>query len=323
MIKLKTPRKRTKSREPSKVITGFRDSTSLLSRPAALRARAEKDGYLFFKQLLPKEVILELRREILQIIGRNGWLKPGSDPMAGIGDLEAIARADQQDPKWRYIGVGEKAYRDIQHLELFHALSHHPKLMAVYRKIFGGPVLPHPRNIARVLLPAPSLAPTPPHQDYIYIQGTHKFWTCWFPLGDCPMELGGLSVLRGSHREKVLGVTTASGAGGFTSILCDLDHAWVQGDYEAGDVLTFPSHMVHKALPNQRKDRIRLSCDFRFQAADEVIDKSSLHPHMGVAKWPEIYRGWKNPDLKYYWKKRKLKFTPWDGSLLQKQEKIC
>ena len=243
--------------------------------------------------------------------------------MDGIGDLKAIARADKRDHKWRYIGVGEKAYRDIQHLELFHALPHHPKLMAVYKKIFQATVLPHPRNIARVLLPAPSLTATPPHQDYIYIQGTHKFWTCWFPLGDCPMELGGLCVLRGSHKEKVLDVTTANGAGGFTSILCDLHHAWIQGNYECGDVLTFPSHMVHKALPNQRPDRIRLSCDFRFQAAKEVIDRSSLHPHMGVAKWNEIYRGWKNKDLKYYWKSRKMKFTPWDWSLLQKREKIC
>lgn len=314
---------RLASREPTKVVTGFRDSTPLLASPAKLRARAEKDGYLFFKQLLPKEPILELRRQILEIIARNGWLKRGTNLMDGIGDLKAIALADKKDPKWRYVGVAPEAYYDVQRLELFHALPHHPKLMAVYKKIFQATVLPHPRNIARVLLPAPSLAPTPPHQDFIYIQGTHKFWTCWFPLGDCPMDLGGLAVLRGSHREKVLGVTRAQGAGGFTSILCDMDHTWIQGDYECGDVLTFPSHMVHKALPNQHPDRIRLSCDFRYQAAKEKIDKSSLLPHMGGIYWRNIYKGWKNKKLKYYWKRKDLKFTLWDRSLLQHQEKIC
>src|SRR5580693_2591169 len=120
---------RLSSREPTKVVTGFRNSTPLLSKPAALRARAEKDGYLFFKGLLPKDLIFELRRQILEIIARNGWIKKGTDLMDGIGDLKAIALADKKDPKWRYVGVAEKAYHDVQRLELFHALPHHPKLM--------------------------------------------------------------------------------------------------------------------------------------------------------------------------------------------------
>jgi hypothetical protein len=308
---------------PSKVITGFTDSTPLLSAPDKLRARADEEGFLFFKRLLPKDLLLELRGQILEIIDRQGWLKKGTDRMDGIGDLAAIARDDSRDPKWKYIGVSEKAYGEVQSLELFHALQHHPKLIALYEKLFRAGVIPHPRAIARVLLPAPSLAPTPPHQDYIYIQGTHSFWTCWFPLGDCPMELGGLSVLRGSHREKVLDVSRAPGAGGFESHLCGLDYAWVQGDYECGDIITFPSHMVHKALPNQRRDRIRLSCDYRFQSIEEEIDPSSLIPHMATLQWDELYRGWKNEKLKYYWKSYSLKTSVWDPSFRLTKEKIC
>jgi hypothetical protein len=285
---------------PHRVITGFSDSTPLLATPDKLRARGEEDGFLFFKGLLPKDTLLELRDQILQIIEKNGWLKKGTNRMDGIGDLETIARDDSRDPKWKYIGVSEKAYSDVQRLEFFHALQHHPKLIAVYEKLFQAGVIPHPRAIARVLLPAPSLSATPPHQDYIYIQGTHSFWTCWFPLGDCPMDLGGLSILRGSHREKVLDVTSALGAGGKESILCGLDYSWVQDNYECGDVLTFPSHMVHKALPNKHKDRIRLSCDFRYQRIGEEFAPSSLVPHVGCITWEEIYRDWKSDHLKYY-----------------------
>lgn len=307
---------------PTRIREGFVDSTSLLDDPPALRARAEEDGFLFFRQFLPREPILELRRQILQIVQRHGWLKAGTDPMDGIADLDAVAESDRKEPLGR-IGVTAGAYRDIQKLELFHLLPHHPRILSMYATLMGTEVLPHPRHIARVLVPAPSLSPTPPHQDYIYIQGTRRFWTLWFPLGDCPKSLGGLSILHGSHREPVLDVVAADGAGGKESILCGKDYEWAQDDYACGDVITFPSHTVHKGLPNQFRDRIRLSCDLRYQPADEEIEEKSLAPHMNVATWDEIYAGWGNERLKYYWRSRSLQMSPWDASLLKSKERIC
>lgn len=308
---------------PSRVDTGFIDSTELLESPEALRARAAEDGFLFFRQFLPPEPLLELRRQILKIVQRYGWLKAGIDLMAGVADLEAVAMSDAQDKTLAGNGVTLAAYRDIQRLELFHTIPHHPQLIALYEKLFQAAVLPHPRHIARVLLPAPSFAPTPPHQDFIYIQGTHNFWTLWFPLGDCPLELGGLSVLRGSHREPVLDVVRGRGAGGFEAILCGKDYTWVQDDYRCGDILTFPSHTVHKGLPNQLGNRIRLSCDLRYQPVAEEIAEGSLQPHMNVAKWDELYQGWQNEALKYYWQKQELKLSPWNQALMTAKNRIC
>lgn len=308
---------------PTKTVTGFTDSTPLLNDPAALRARAETDGFLYFRQFLPREPILELRRQILEIVKRYGWLKAGTELMDGIADLTAVAESDTRDKSLGAIGVTSKAYRDIQCLELFHSLPHHPKILAMYRTLWGTEVLPHPRHIARVLLPSPSFTPTPPHQDYVYIQGTHRFWTLWFPLGDAPVELGNLSMLRGSHREPVLDVVVGRGAGGRESILCRKDYDWVQDNYACGDVITFPSHTVHKGLPNQLRDRIRLSCDLRYQPADEPIDPSSLAPHMSVATWEEIYAGWQSDNLKYYWKSRELQLSRWDHALLEGKKRIC
>jgi hypothetical protein len=292
---------------PTEVVTGFADSTPLLGDAAALRARAETDGFLFFRGFLPTEPLWELRRQILQIVQRYGWLRRDAELMDGVADLDAVAASDARDKTLYSIGVTAAAYRDIQRLELFHAIPHHPKLIALYEKLFQTEVLPHPRHIARVLLPAPSFAPTPPHQDYIYIHGTHRFWTCWFPLGDVPVDLGGLSLLRGSHREPVLDVVRGRGAGGLEAILCGKDYTWVQDDYRCGDIITFPSHAVHKGLPNQQGAKIRLSCDIRYQPANEEIEERSLQPHMGVATWDELYQGWQNDDLKYYWRKRQLK----------------
>ena len=303
--------------------SSFVDSTNLLSSPEKLRARAEQDGFLFFKNFLPKEPLLELRRQILQIIDRQGWIKKGTELMDGVADLEATARADGEEKLFKGAGVTREVYRDIQCLELFHAIPHHPKLMALYSSLFQEAAFPHPRHIACVLVPSPSAAPTPPHQDYIYIQGTHNFWTLWFPLGDCPMDLGGLSVLRGSHREKVLDVHTAPGAGGFESNLCKDGYEWVKDNYECGDIITFPSHLIHKGLPNEYGDRIRLSCDCRYQPSSEEIVDGSLMPHMKAGTWEEIYKNWKSKDLQYYWKSKTFQFATWDPSLLVNKERIC
>lgn len=149
---------------------GFRDATPLLASPEKLRARAEEDGFLFFKQFLPPGPLLDLRRQIIDIVARRGWIRPGTDPMDGVADLVAIADADRLDPSLRYIGVTHEVYREIQRLELFHSLPHDPRIVGLYEALFDGPVFVHPRHIARVLLPSPSFTPTPPHQDYIYIQ---------------------------------------------------------------------------------------------------------------------------------------------------------
>ena len=68
----------------------FFDATPLLDDPAALRLRAEQDGYLFFKHFLPTEPLLELRRHMLDICAARGWLAPGHDLMEGVIDETAI-----------------------------------------------------------------------------------------------------------------------------------------------------------------------------------------------------------------------------------------
>ena len=299
----------------------FFDSTSLLGHPAALRAFAEAEGYLFFKKFFPPSLLLQLRRQMLTICSERGWLAKGHDLMEGVLDLEALNRVPLEAMRTD-VGVPEEVYRAVQKLELFHTLPHHPRFISLYRALFDGEVLPHPRHIARMITGHHAVAPTPPHQDFIHIQGTPNVWTCWFPLGDCSREMGGLTVLRGSHRGGVVAVKPEEGAGGLASILCPNEVDWVEGDFELGDVLTFPSCTVHKALKSRHPERIRLSCDIRFQSAREEIDASSLKPH-GNFTWEELYEGWKNPDVQYYWKKHDLRLSTWDPVVRWQTERIC
>ncbi|MCD9023072.1 phytanoyl-CoA dioxygenase family protein [Cohnella silvisoli] len=304
-------------------VTGsFTDSAALLSHPDKLRARAEEDGLLFFRGLIPRERVLNVRKEILSILERYGVMDPHSELIEGMANEEAVNLYSAEDLQWNGVGVTFDMYRDIQKLESFHALPHSPEIKAMFSALFNETPFPHPRHIGRIMLPHRNATVTPSHQDFLHIQGAANTWTCWIPLGDVSRNLGGLAVLKGSYKSGLLGVTSAPGAGGLETILCGLNYEWETTDYEAGDVLAFHSHTVHKSIPNHIPGKIRLSCDYRYQPASEVIEAASLKPH-GPYEWEELYEGWTQEDLKYYWKGIDFRFTAFDESIRWQKEKIC
>lgn len=299
----------------------FVESNSLLGDGAALRRRAEEDGYLFFRQLLPRDMLLDLRADLLAVVERHGWRAPGQDRWGGLIDIDAINQVPEEKMRTD-IGVSAEAYDDAQKLESLHRAPHHPALVNLFRTLFGREVLVHPRHIARMITPHKCMVPTPPHQDFPLIQGTPETWTCWFPLGDCPRELGGLTMLRGSHRKGYIPIQPARGAGNLAVQLCPTEVEWAEGDYRIGDAIVFPSYTVHKALRCQLKGQIRLSLDVRYQPVDQPVEERSLHPHCDL-KWEQVYRGWKSAELQYYWRKLPLQLIPWDDGYIQPQRRIC
>lgn len=302
----------------------FSDSSPLLGLPEALRERADQDGMLFFKGLIPRETVLALRQDVLKILESRGLTDSRYAPIDGMADVEAVNRIPDEEIRWNGVGVTRDIYLAIQKLESFHALAHQEKLLSMYRELFGCEVFPHPRNIARVMLPHRDTKVTPSHQDFLHIQGETETWTAWIPLGDVPRRLGGLAVLKGSHKAGLLGVTEAPGAGGLETILCGLDYEWQTIDYEAGDVLTFNSLTVHKSMPNQVPGQIRLSCDYRYQALrpGAVIEPRSLLPH-GPFEWEDLYEGWERKELQRYWENVGFSYSEFDESIRWQKEKIC
>ncbi|WP_395094610.1 phytanoyl-CoA dioxygenase family protein [Armatimonas sp.] len=299
----------------------FTDSTPLLSEGEALRARAATDGYLFFRGLLPAEAILPVRADLLEVVAKHGWL---ADEATGTLNVEALAAVPESAMRTD-IGVSVAAYDDVQRLENVHRLPHHPRLLALYKMLLADEVLVHARHIIRMISPHPAIFPTPAHQDFPLVQGTQNTWTCWFPLGECPRTMGSLKVLSGSHKLGYLPLKRALGAGGITVQTCpdeESEDDWVEGDFALGDVLTFPALTVHKALPSQFKDRIRLSFDVRYQALSEPVEEKSLLPHCGLT-WKQIYEGWESDELQYYWRKLPLNYSGWNPTLLQYGQRIC
>lgn len=296
------------------------DSTPLLRNPKALRARAQEDGYLFFRRYLPTDAIRALRHDLLRVVERFGWLRPGQDPLGGSMNLEAL-NAVPADQMRVDIGVSAHAYDESQKLESLHSLPHHPSLLALYEQLFDRDVLVHPRHIVRMMTAHDVMEPIPTHQDYPLVQGSGNTWTCWAPLGTYPTELGGLAVLRASHRGGYLPVMPAAGAGGVQAQLCD-ENDWLTTDYECGDVLTFASYTVHKGTECTDTDQIRLSLDARYQPADEPVEVRSLNPHCNLT-WDEVYRDWGSTRYQYYWTHSHPELMPWNPQLLQPSRRIC
>lgn len=259
------------------------DSTALLHDPHALRTRLVDEGYLFFRRLIPPDEVTPVGQVALQGLDRFGWLDP-DDPEGARPGPRVVNEGDEEffEP-----------YAHLQSGEAFHALAHHDALGTVMGRLVDDDLLVHPRKIVRVGFPDNPRGVTPPHQDFRYIQGTTDVFTAWMPLMACPQDLGGLRVLRGSHTGGLHPVVGNDGVQGITIPIDDRDPDWAIEDYEPGDVLVFHSLTVHAATPN-RAGRLRLSADYRYQAASEPLAQSSLKPHWWprIPDWPELVTDW-------------------------------
>ena len=272
----------------------FYISNDLLSDPEALRTRAAEDGYLFFRGLVDIDRLYMLRRSILTPCMEAGWLDPGADTNAGVA-AEGIGLFEGNPA---YMAV----YNQVMKMEAFHRFAHQPALLGMLDSLFGESTLVHPRNIARIVFPRLTAHTTPAHQDYIHIQGTEDTWTAWIPLGDCPKILGSLAILAGSHREGLYPVQPSLGAGGLKIDTDSLPYTWHASDFAAGDVVLFHSLTVHRGLPNDSPDRIRLSVDYRYQPMSHPVVADSLLPHFAQVTWEDVYADWISDRNQYYWR---------------------
>ena len=281
-------------------------SNDLLDDTAGLRARFEEDGYLYFSQVIDPSRIQQLRRRMLQVLDECGWLAPGSVLMRGAAGVEPRREGDPE-----FLRV----YDELQKLEEFHTLAHDDRLLAIMRTVLGPTAFPHPLKIARIGFPGHFEVSTPPHQDYPNNQGTEKLTASWIPVGDIPSELGGLAILRGSHRWGVLPLTTHLGPGNRCAVLPpDMLEScrWVSTDFRSGDVLLFPSQTVHAARHNMSDFFFRLSVDFRYQQEGEALTEGCLRPHFDRLTWEQVYSGWRSDRFQYYWEDLRYEVVPFE-----------
>ena len=268
----------------------FRDSTDIVDDADRLRARAEQDGYLFIRGLLPAANLERVRLAFLEVLRDEGYADAEGyrDQLINPANIPAERGS-----------IPNETYRRLYLIEPFHALQLEPALLGVMEALLEPPVLAHPSIISRVVFPQREMYTTPAHQDFPHVQGTADVYTAWFPLHDLPASMGGLAVAASSHRRGVYDYRPALGAGGM-AVIDPLEGTWVTNEFRQGDVLIFHSFAVHRALP-LTGDRLRMSVDGRYQCAREPVLERSLKPHLGMATWDEVYAEWPSDGLQSYW----------------------
>ena len=238
------------------ITTGLEDAAEYIGNPQRLREMAARDGFLFFRGLLPESLVLPLRMTVLDYAGRAGWLTPGEP----IGDARARAGkrvGDFQDPDW--VNLQVHVQNSSEMWALGDCVAIHRALQEVEAR--SSYLCLSTANTCRVFSPHPDMA-TQPHQDANYVRVIGDFWTAWIPLGDCPRELGPLALLAGSH---LGGLREHAGEGIVQGGAAVPDDAvWSTIDFLCGDAVLFRPHTLHRSLPNCSGDRLRLSVDFRY-----------------------------------------------------------
>jgi hypothetical protein len=259
-------------------------STQLLGELAALRDRMQTEGYLYLPGYLDRAEVLGARQEIAARLAAAGHIEPGTPPE------ELVAQAGLD------IAFMPDLARDNAAL---HRLLYSGRMIEFFTRFLGGEVRHYDYTWLRAVAPGRGTAP---HMDIVFMgRGTTNLYTTWTPLGDIPIEMGGLMILERSHQHERLnqgygrkdvdvycanhvgeGYTRMGGGGNIApggwlsknpvKLREGLGGRWLTANFRAGDMLVFGMFTVHTSLDNQ-SDRIRISSDTRYQLAAEPVDE--------------------------------------------------
>lgn len=262
------------------------DSIALQSDQAGLRQRLAEDGYLFFRRLLRSADVRAAHDGVHAELSLGGWTdltaaddqspagpdhgranhgpdnyrrdNQGRDNYGRAGDW--AARPDRTRPVGLQEMLADPSFRAALASRGLNRLAYLAPLRGLVRLILGTGAFCYPAKVLRVVYPERRWAVTKGryvHQDFA-VTGVQDMLTTWLPLMDIAPELGGLAVLPGSHRGPPLR----------PRLLPADESGWATTEFRPGDVLLFHCLTAHAALPNHA-DRVRISADFRWQAADQ------------------------------------------------------
>lgn len=293
----------------------FRVSNDALDEPIELRRRMENEGYLFLRKFQDPGKLRDLRLKILERINSaSDWMLPNTKFSEGkVDPTKACTEPDREY---------QDVYHEVYKLQPFHEIAHSSKVVSLIGNLVEAQVFPHPQVITRLWFPNYSKHTTPFHQDFVHFQSNLQMFTVWTPLSDCPIELGPLAVVEGSHRVgEVVDHHFSLGAGGQKVSGPESRGIPRCNDFELGDTLIFGCLMVHGALPNITEDQLRISLDNRYTRKGLPISEHMLTPHLNAGRltWEKVYAGWpEDHKLRYFWEKEEFETIPQDVSFAQK-----
>jgi len=249
----------------------MRDSTPDLHEPAALRERMAEDGYLLLRGLHDRHRVQAVRDMILANLAENEQIETAFPVEQGV--VAAGAR-----------GAFHGGSKTLTRCRTFLDLVESHRIMDFFAQFLRSDVLTFDYKWLRVIAPGDFSGA---HYDVVYMgRGTHNLYTCWTPITGVSIDMGPLAVLAGSHRgpgyERVkatygrMDVDRDHVTGAFSNDPVEMVEkfggAWKTAEFEMGDAVIFGMFTMHASLTNTSR-RYRISCDTRYQRADEPVDE--------------------------------------------------
>ncbi len=237
-----------------------------------LPARLARDGYVLLRGALDRTRVLAARRDVLARLAAVGEIAEPSEAGIATGTSRRAALHPDLGAFWR--GVCESP--------VLRAATHGAELAEISAAILGRATRAFDFLWLRTMVEGRA---SPLHVDHVYMnRGSPNLVTAWVPLGDVPLVAGPILFVEGSNRfedviaryrgvdvdrdglpgsfpEDAIALATRRGCRLLTS------------DFRAGDVILFDMFTLHGSCDNRMSGgRLRLSCDVRWQIADEARD---------------------------------------------------
>ncbi|MFP3368659.1 MULTISPECIES: phytanoyl-CoA dioxygenase family protein [unclassified Pseudomonas] len=248
---------------PPRQMGQLKTANHLLGDRKALDQAWERDGYWYFKGVLDKGVIGEMRARWIDYLQRHGLIDPGVTENRYNGasfEGKSVSPAE-------LARVGEFNHNDMHRM-----LTENPKIVATMKELLGDD--PFWLPIAEYRANPPVEDPGQnrfiyPHQDGFYSRGL-EMKICWVPIDTVDDEVGGCAWVEGAHRGPILHDVTNPPSFPIPANLIPIE-GWKRADFEPGDIVIFDLNLPHSGLTNLSKDRFRMSMDIRVTEASGKV----------------------------------------------------
>ena len=246
------------------------------------RNALENDGYLFFRNIVNSDWIKTARNDVFKKLREVNELK---DPYThGI-----FSGNSERDKIYNDRG---KFWESVSSLESLRKITNGKKLEDVFSKIFGRPSIGYDFIFLRAVAGGKF---THMHCDTgFFTRKTKQVLTCWLVFTKITLDKGPLFIVEGSHKfndikeqyfdfdvavHKNKKATIDTHPADFAE---ERNSRLLTAEFEPGDVLIFGMHTIHGTFENHAKDnKIRLTCDIRFQPKNEPRDPRYFGPKPG------------------------------------------
>lgn len=254
--------------------------------------RFERDGYLVIEDVLPADLLDQIRREYAGIVEREtarlveeGSLRPLRGRSFSARYIEALEQLDDMYELYQHLDISLPMLESLDATAKMNAgpavfrLLTHPRVLDIVESVIGPEIYSNPVQHARIKpprhhLPAAAtdanVAATMWHQDVAVIEphaDATNMLTVWVAITDATVANGCLIAVPGSHR---LGDTTLHCPGRVFPAEIYIPDAMIDSaavtplEVGAGGVVLLHKMTEHGSLENH-SDEIRWSFDLRYQ----------------------------------------------------------